>query len=199
MMGLYVPGYSPVHRLGAAPKLLALMLAGIGAFFLESLPALAAANLLAVALYAVAGLPLAETTRQLRPVAILLAFIFLFHLLLTEWQSGLSVVLRISALVLLATLVTLTTRLSDMTDTLTAALTPLRRVGVSPARVGLVLTVAVRLVPLLLGELGRVREAQKTRGLERSVVALMVPFLIGALRLSRDMGDAIESRGFDPD
>lgn len=199
MMGMYVPGDSLLHRVGAAPKLLALLFAGVGVFLLTLLPAVAAANLAAAGLYLVAGLPARETLRQLRPVAILLAAIFLFHAVLAGWQAGLAVVLRISALVLLATLVTLTTRLSDMIDTLTAALGPLRYVGASPERIGLVLSVAIRLVPLLLRELQRVREAQKTRGLERSVVALMIPFLVGTLRLARDMGDAIEARGFDPD
>jgi biotin transport system permease protein len=198
MMALYIPGQSMLHRLPATPKLLALPAAASGLFWLDGPAALAVANAAVVALYALARLPLGETARALRPALVLLLAILLIHGALTDWQTGSVIVLRIAALMLLATLVTLTTRLTDMIDTLERAMAPLRLVGVSPARAGLVLSLAIRLVPLLLAELELVREAQRARGLERGMVSLMLPFLVGSLRLARDLGDAIEARGVDP-
>ncbi len=199
MMALYIPGASLLHRMPAAAKLAALPAAAAGLFWLSGAAPLALAALGVLALFAAAGLPLAQTWRALRPALVLLAAIGVFHGLVNGWEAGAVVLLRIAILVLLATLVTLTTRLSDMMDCLERALAPLRLFGLSPARAALVLSLAVRLVPLLTAELERVREAQRARGLERSVLALLLPFLIGSLRLARDMGDAIEARGGAPD
>ena len=195
MMALYIPGGSVLHRLPAAAKRVALPAAGAGLFWLSGAGPLTLAALGVLALFAAARLPMAETWRALRPAVVLLAAIGMFHGAVNGWEAGAVVLLRIGIMMLLATLVTLTTPLSDMMDCLERALWPLRLARLSPARAALVLSLAVRLVPLLTAELERAREAQRARGLERSVLALLLPFLVGSLRLARDMGDAIEARG----
>ena len=43
-----------------------------------------------------------------------------------------------------------------------------------------------------------VREAQKARGLERSVIAVAMPVAIRTIKMADDISDAIESRGYRP-
>lgn len=74
---------------------------------------------------------------------------------------------------------------------------PLRRVGVNPERVGLMLQLAIRAVPQVIDLGRRVREAQHARGLAASPRAFAVPLIVGALRRADAMGDALAARGLD--
>ncbi|WP_243611267.1 energy-coupling factor transporter transmembrane component T family protein [Shimia aestuarii] len=198
MLDLYRPGTSPLHSLSPGPKILVMMAAGTALFLVESLPLVLGALLLTLALYRLAGLTLGDALVQLRP----LAPIFVIFLALQYWLSGpvlaAFVVLRLAALILLASLVTLTTRASDMIDTITRALALLRPLGVNPAKVGLAISLALRFIPVLGQITTDVREAQKTRGLERSVIATALPVAIRTLKMADDIADAIEARGYDP-
>ena len=97
----------------------------------------------------------------------------------------------------IATLVTLTTRVTDILDVCQRALRPLARFGVEPDRVGLVLAMTIRCIPLLVGILDQVSQARKARGVGFSVVALVVPTVVRALRSADAMGDALVARGVD--
>jgi biotin transport system permease protein len=96
-----------------------------------------------------------------------------------------------------AGLVTLTTTTQELLDTLTRALGPLRRVGVDPERVALLLALAVRAVPVLASLAGDVRQARMARGAERSMRAFAVPFVIRAVRHADRLGEALAARGVD--
>ena len=197
MLSLYVPGDSFVHRLPAGAKLLALFAGSIALFAVSGIPVHAGELLALVALYRVARLPLRDVLHQLRPALLFLVPIFLFHVFLTDWGLGLETVLRILVLLLLAVLVTLTTKLSDMIDVIERAARPLRHAGVNPSKVGMMLSMVIRFIPLMMREAGEILEAQRARGLDRSAIALLVPLLIKTLKMADNLSDAIEARGYD--
>lgn len=198
MTGLYHPGASLLHRLAPGWKLAALAAAGTALFLTDSLP-LAAAFVLAVAgLYALAGIPARLALAQLRPLVWVLAILFAAQLVIAGPVQAGFVTLRLAGLILLAALVTLTTRSAAMIEALTRALAPLRAVGVNPARVGLALSLALRFIPVLGAITAEVREAQRARGLDHSVIALAVPVIVRLLRMADDIADAIDARGYDP-
>ena len=74
----------------------------------------------------------------------------------------------------------------------------LRPLGVNPAKVSLALSLALRFIPVLAQITREVREAQRVRGLENSVIALAIPLFVRTLRMSDDIADAIEARGYRP-
>ena len=197
ILSLYVPGDSIVHRLPAGTKLLILFTGSVALFVVSGIPVHAGELLVVAGLYRVARLPWRAVLRQLRPALLFLVPIFLFHVFLTDWMLGLETVLRILVLLLLAVLVTLTTRLSDMIDVVERAARPLRHAGVSPSKVGMMLSMVIRFIPLMMREAGEILEAQRARGLDRSAVALLVPLLIKTLKMADDLSDAIEARGYD--
>ena len=197
MLSLYVPGDSVVHRLPAGAKLPILFGASVGLFAFKDV-ALHAGELLAVAcLFRVAGLQWREALHPLRPVLLFLVPVFLFHVILTDWVLGVETVLRILVLLLLAVLVTLTTKLSDMIDVIERVALPLRHIGVNPSKVGMMLSMAIRFIPLMMREATAILEAQRARGLDRSAIALLVPLLIKTLKMADDLADALEARGYD--
>ena len=198
MLDLYSPGHSPIHKLSPGVKILAIMIGGTGLFLVENLGIVAVALAAVIALYKIAGLSATQVWNQIRPVL----WILIFFLGLQWWLAGASVavfvVLRLATLLLLAGLVTLTTRASDMIESLTSGLRFLRPLGVNPAKVGLAISLALRFIPVLAQITTEVREAQKARGMEHSIVAVAMPVAIRMLKMADDISDAIDARGYRP-
>ena len=201
-LALYVPRASPVHRIPAGVKLLAL--AALGAVvFVFPLPAVvggALALVLVVAL-AVARLPPRLLARQARAVLWWLVVIFALQALLADVVFAAVTVTRLLALVLAAAVVTATTRVTEMVRVVERVCRPLAWVGVRPARIGLVLAMALRFIPLIAERADRIREAQAarggaTRGL-RAVATMVVPLLVQVLQLATTVSEALDARGAD--
>ena len=96
----------------------------------------------------VARLPAAVLLRQTRAVRWVLVAIFVLHLVLTDALTGTLTVLRLLTLVLAAAVVTATTRVTEMVAVIERMCWPLRWVGVRPARIGLVIAMALRFIPV---------------------------------------------------
>jgi biotin transport system permease protein len=107
------------------------------------------------------------------------------------------VLLRIVAVVLLTSLVTLTTRLSDMLDVLTALARPLGRFGVSPAKLALATSLAVRFIPTLLHDFGEIQQARLARQAKGPGILAIGPLIVKILSMTDALGDAIAARGFE--
>jgi biotin transport system permease protein len=196
-LGLYVPGSSLVHRTPAGLKLLLLLACGVGSLLLRKPWQVAVALLVVLTLYAIAGLQPRLLARQLRPLLWIGLFTAVFHMLVNGWQRAVVVVGVLAVLVLLAALVTLTTRTTDLVDAVVTACRPLRIVRVDPERVGLLIALGIRCVPVVLGLAEEVRDAQRARGLTASPRAFAVPLLVRSLRHADALGEALTARGVD--
>ncbi len=198
MIGLYRPGTSLLHRLPAGAKLLVLMAAVIAILIFVRRPVDVAVALVAVTVaYAVAGFGPRVLLTQLRPLLWMILIIAAFQVWLTTPARATVVCGILLATVGAAGLVTLTTRVTAMLDTVGRALGPLRRVGVDPDRVGLLLALTIRLVPVLTDIVRQVSEARKARGLQWSIAALATPVVVRALRTADALGDSLVARGVD--
>ena len=193
-LGLFRPGTSPLHRLPAGPKLAALVAAGAGSVLVDTPVQTAVALTAVLALYPVGQIPGRVLLGMVRPLLWVLVPLAMFQLVVVGGSRAAVLVGVILALVLLANLVTLTTRTTDLVDVIVVMCRPLRVVGVDPLRVGLVLNLAIRCVPLVVELAGEVREAQRARGLESSPRALVVPLLVRALRRADGLGEALVAR-----
>ena len=73
--------------------------------------------------------------------------------------------------------------------------------GVRPARVGLVIAMTLRFIPLVAERADRIREAQAARGGRCAVrvrwALTVVPLLVQVLRLAHTLGEALDARGAD--
>jgi biotin transport system permease protein len=201
-LALYVPRASPVHRAPAGAKLLALAGLGVLVFAVPTLTvaggALAGVVLLGLL---VARLPAGLLARQARAVAVWVVAIIAVHALVTDVLTGLEAALRLLALVLAAAVVTATTRVTAMVAVVERVCAPLRFVGVRPARIGLVLAMALRFIPLVAERADRIREAQAARGGAvrglRGVTTTVVPLLVQVLQLAHTVSEALDARGAD--
>lgn len=202
ILALYVPRASLVHRTPAGWKLLALALLSVLVFAVPTLPVVSGALAAVVGLgLAVARLPAAALVRQARAVRWVLVAIFVLHAVLTDVLTGTLTVLRLLALVLAAAVVTATTRVTAMVAVIERICRPLQWVGVRPARIGLVISMALRFIPLIAERADRIREAQVARGGSvgglRGLRATVVPLLVQVLQMAHMTAEALDARGAD--
>lgn len=198
-LGLYIPRQSPIHQWPASVKLVGLAIAGIGVFFLSDLMGLFILLGIVVGLLGLAKLPVGAIAAQLRPLVVLLLIIFVIQGLSVNWESAGVTVLRFLTLVLLASLVSLTTRVSELLAVIEQTAQPLRHIGLSPAAVSLVFALTIRFIPVLLDQFQAIQEAQRARGLDRHMLALLVPFLVKTLHLADTLADALDARCYNSD
>ena len=198
MLNLYSPGHSFIHRMRPGLKTASLMVSGTALFLVSQLWIMVGATLLVLLLYRLAGFGLRTIQSQLRPLMWIFLALFLVQLLIANAHGAIFVVLRLATLILAASLVTLTTRSSDMIEAITRGLGFLRPLGVNSAKVGLAFSLVLRFIPVLASITCDVREAQKARGLERSVLAVALPVAVRTLKMADEITDAIEARGYAP-
>jgi biotin transport system permease protein len=201
-LALYVPRASPVHRTPAGWKLLALAGLSVLVFAVPTLPVVVGALVGVVVVgLVVARLPAGVLLRQGRAVLWWLVALFVLHSLVTDVLTGTLTVLRLLALVLAAAVVTATTRVTAMVAVIERVCGPLRWVGVRPARIGLVIAMALRFIPLISERADRIREAQAARGGSvrglRGLTRTVVPLLVQVLQLAHTVSEALDARGAD--
>ncbi|MFI6884209.1 energy-coupling factor transporter transmembrane component T family protein [Streptosporangium canum] len=197
LTGAYVPGGSLLHRLPAGAKLAGLAASCTALLLLRSPVALAGAAAVVALLYAVSGVGGAAAWAQIRPVRWFAVALFGMQLLFVDLPGAVSSTLRVVLAVALAGLVTLTTRTTAMMACLERRLAPARLVGLDPFRLSLLLSLTLRSVPVVAELASRVREAQRARGVERSVRAFAVPLVVSVLRHADALGEALGARGLD--
>jgi biotin transport system permease protein len=197
VIALYRPGTSALHRLPAGVKLLALIaIALLISLWPHTGASLAIAAALVVGLYVLALFPPTVLLHQLWLARwIVLLMVVTQLIFLTPWDALVNTV-RVVAIVLLAGLLTLTTRSEDLLAAIETGLTPLARLGVDAQRVALTLSLAIAMLPVVAGIASRVRDAQRARGVRLGFRAV-VPILVLALRHADDVADALSARGAD--
>ncbi|QIZ36169.1 energy-coupling factor transporter transmembrane protein EcfT [Saccharopolyspora sp. ASAGF58] len=198
-LGLYEPGSSPLHRLGAGWKFLALLVFAVTTFVLHSPLALAGCVLGVAVAYLVGRIPPRRCWHGVRLLVPLLLVVFLLQWWMLGLDSAAVVCLRLLGALAAANLFTLTTRVDDLVTAVERGLGPLRRFGVRPERIGLLVGLTLQAVAALSTIATQVRDAQRARNAERSFPAFAVPFLVRTLRHSDELGEALAARGVGDD
>jgi biotin transport system permease protein len=195
MIGDYRPGATLLHRLPAGVKLLGMLVAAVATVAARGWAASLVALAVAAALLAWSGAGLRVTVKALRGIALVAVLLFAWQTWQHGWPRAVETVGDIVALVLLATVLTATTRVQDILDAITAGLRPLRRVGVDADRVALAFALTIRAIPATLELAVETRQAAQARGLERSLRARLVPFVIRVVARAHETGAALHARG----
>jgi biotin transport system permease protein len=201
MLSLYRHGNGRLHRVPAGPKLLVLLAIVLGVSLLpSSWWAAATAAIVSVVAYACAGfgdgmLGMRELARQVFAVRWVVVITTAGQLLFLGPESAVANTARVTAAIVLAALLVLTTRVTALLDTVERGLQPLARVGLDPQRVALLLTVTLTTVPAMARLAREVRDAQRARGGRAHLRLFVVPFLIVALKHADELGDALTARG----
>lgn len=195
MISLYRPGTGILHRMPAGAKLAVLAASALVLSLLRpGIIGTLAVLVLVSSLHALGGLTLralGEAWWRLRwLIAVLGGALWLF----TSAADAVQNTGRVVALLLLAELVTRTTRMGDLLEVFRALVRPLRRFGVDPEAVALTLSLTIAMIPVIAGFATQVRDAQRARGVRLGPRAVL-PLLVLTMKHADDVGDAMAARG----
>lgn len=199
MIGLYLPRDTFIHRLRPAVKLIFLAVCTTTLLMVSALPLLLFFLLFVALLYRVAKVPFNNILKQLKSMGVLLIFIFVFQVIFKGWVTGFEVILRFLSLIFLALLVSLTTKVSDMVNAIETWLQPFRCFGINPSKFSMVLSLAIRFIPVVSEKFNEVHEAQRARGLDTNIAALAIPLIIRTIRMASEVAEALDARSYDGD
>ncbi len=218
-IGQYYPADSLLHRLDPRVKLLGTLVYIVSLFLFRSWGYLLGTVFLA-GLILVSKVPFFYMVRGLKPVVILLVFTMVLNALLTPgtvlWQwkilrvteEGLIMAakmgIRLIYLILGASLMTLTTTPNKLTDGLERSFRPLKAFHVPVHEISMMMSIALRFIPILMEETDKIMKAQMARGADfesgtlvrrvKAMLPLLVPLFISAFRRANDLALAMEAR-----
>jgi len=231
-IGQYLPGDSIIHRLDPRTKLSIFLFITAAVTFSISYTANIILVLVTLGLVLLSRVSMRYVFSGIKPAIPLIIILAILQLLFYggtfvpygmqtrtyfEWgwihisngsvQLVIVSALRFIELLFLTSLLTNTTTLTDLTHGTERMLRPFRRVGVPSHELSLVMTIALRFVPLLAEQLEIIMKAQASRGASiahqgklrfvttaRQVAALIVPLFIDALRRGEDLILAMQAR-----
>lgn len=224
IFGRYWPASSPIHRLDARVKLIALAVLVVLLFVANNFWALGAVALFLVATFIVARIPFGVACRTVLPLIFIITITALFNFIYVgggdvvfDWgwlqvttgglYSAGFVCLRLMLLLLLGALLTLTTTTIDITHAIESLLSPLAKVGVPVSEFAFVMGTALRFLPQFMDEFRTIRVAQDARGARLStrasqqmtvMASFVVPLFASVFRRADTLSAAMESRCYRP-
>ena len=128
------------------------------------------------------------------------------------YQGGaifaLFLVTRIVILITLSSLLTLTTKPTDLNNGLEEVMKPLRRFKIPTNEIAMMIAIALRFIPTLLDEANKIMKAQSSRGVDftegtlrqkvTQIISLLIPMFIISFKRADDLANAMEARGYAP-
>ncbi|AKK03353.1 energy-coupling factor transporter transmembrane component T family protein [Corynebacterium epidermidicanis] len=195
-LGVYVPGDTFFHRMRAGWKFLGLVtfIIATSIWAQSALPGLAC-FLVTLTCYGIAHIPMRIARGQLLPPLPILVVIVVFQWWQLGWDAALGLFFTLYAAITAATLLTLTTHMSELMDAFEHLLAPLARFGVPVPAISLAMSLTIRLIPLQAQALADAISARKARGADHSIRAVILPVLVRSIRRAEAIGDALLARG----
>ena len=172
----------------------------------------------------ISKVPFRYIVRGLKPVLILLLFTLLFNVFLTRegkelfswgiihiYDQGLIIAglmaVRLILLVIGTSLMTFTTTPNQLTDGLEKGLRGLRKIKVPVHEIAMMMSIALRFIPILIEETDKIMKAQMARGADfetggliekaKALVPILVPLFISSFRRATDLAMAMEARCYN--
>ena len=219
-IGQYYPANSVLHRLDPRVKLVGTLAFLISLFLFNNFIGYVIAGGFLVAMIKVSKVPFKFIVRGLKTIVILMLFTVTFNLFLTDgqilWQwkflkitvegieTAVFMALRLTFLIIGSSLMTLTTTPNQLTDGLETGLGPLKKIHVPVHEISMMMSIALRFIPILLEETDKIMKAQQARGADfeegklidraKALVPVLVPLFVSAFRRANDLAMAMEAR-----
>ncbi len=219
--GQFYPVDSFIHRMDPRLKLVFLIGFIVAIFVANSFYGLAACAGVLILIIAFSRVPVLKILRAVKGILFLVIFTaainILFHTgdhVYWQWKifcvtrGGIIfsayLILRLVLLVVCSSMLTYTTTPVSLTDGIESLLTPLKWIRFPVHALALIMSIALRFIPILMDETERIKNAQKARGADfesggpvkriRAFIPILVPLLLSAFRRAEELGDAMDAR-----
>ncbi len=219
-LGQYYQTDSVIHRLDSRVKLVATIAYIISLFIVSNYWGYIIAALFLVFIIRLSNVPFKFMIKGMRAILFLLILTVVFNLFLTPgdvifsvWkisitkqgvETAIMMAVRLSFLIIGSSVMTLTTTPNNLTDGLESLLSPLKKIRVPVHEVAMMMSIALRFIPILMEETDKIMKAQIARGADfesgnllkkaKSLIPLLVPLFISAFRRANDLAMAMEAR-----
>ena len=219
-LGQYYQTDSVLHRLDCRVKLVGTLAFIISLFVVNNVWGYLLAALFLALCIRLSNVPFKFMVKGMKSIVFLMLFAVVFNLFLTpgtpavtiwklkitwegiEMASKLAV--RLVMLIIGSSLMTLTTTPNHLTDGLESLLNPLKKLKVPVHEVSMMMSIALRFIPILLEETDKIMKAQMARGADfesgnlikkiKAMIPLLVPLFVSAFRRANDLAMAMEAR-----
>lgn len=218
--GQYYPSNSLLHKLDPRVKIVALVAFLIMVFCTFNYYALAVAVVSVVAVVLMSKVPLRLYFKSLKMILFIVLItsalnlfygagepivqFWVFKITMSGIHNAIFVTVRIVSLILISSTLTFTTSPTDLTDALERLMKPLNVFHVKVHEIAMMMTIALRFVPLLLEETDKIMAAQKSRGADmesgnlvqriKALVPVLIPLFVSAFRRAYELAVAMECR-----
>lgn len=219
-LGQYYQTDSVIHKLDPRVKLVATLCFIISLFVVNSWAGYVVAAVFLAVTIRLSKVPFRFMVKGMKAIVFILLITVVFNLFLTPgeplvtlWRltitkEGLRIAVmmavRLSFLIVGSSLMTLTTTPNSLTDAMEKLMGPLKYVKVPVHEVAMMMSIALRFIPILLEETDKIMKAQIARGADfesgslikkaKAMVPLLVPLFISAFRRANDLAMAMEAR-----
>ncbi len=219
-LGQYYSAESKIHELDPRTKLTGTFIFIISLFLFRSVATTLIATLFLVFVIAMSRVPLTFMLRGMKSIIFILLITVVFNLFLTPGiplvsfhgltisDEGLKVAvytaIRLIYLIVGSSVMTLTTTPNNLTDGLEALMNPLKVFRVPVHEVAMMMSIALRFIPILMEETDKIMKAQEARGADfesgnvieraKALVPVLVPLFVSAFRRANDLAMAMEAR-----
>ncbi len=220
-IGQYYPAESILHRLDPRVKLTGTLVFLVSLFLFDSFWGYIPALILLFGCIRISKVPFNYIVRGLKAVVMLLLFTVVFNIFLTtgetpliQWKfvhvykEGLLLAgfmgIRLTMLIIGSSLMTFTTTPNMLTDGMERLFSPLKLFRVPVHEVAMMMSIALRFIPILLEETDKIMKAQQARGADfetggllkraKALIPILVPLFVSAFRRAGDLAMAMEVR-----
>ena len=221
-LGQYYNTKSVIHDLDPRTKILGTMVYMVSLFAFNSFWTYLIAFCSAMYSNSFIKVPVRFMLRGMKAIFLFLTITVLYNLFLTQgdtifsfWifnvtiqglKQAILMFFRLTFLVVGTSILTLTTTPSNLTDGLESLMHPLKWIRIPVAEIAMMMSIALRFIPVLTEETDKIMRAQKARGADfdnknlfkriKSYVPILVPLFISAFRRANDLATAMEARAY---
>lgn len=228
--GRYLPLNSVVHRIDPRIKLVVLIALIVSIFFNTGFTGYCFIAVFVLSIFFAAKLPASLLGRLLMPMFFIVIILFILNCFIIKDGSGVDIGLiwnwkfftisyrgifssiyigiRIYLMIITTTILTTTTQPLDLTLALEDLMMPLKLIRFPVHIISMIISIALRSIPTLFDEAGRILKAQASRGVDmknghfkekvKALVSLIIPLLVSSFQKAEDLAYAMDSRGYDP-
>ena len=220
-IGQYYPSGSLLHRLDPRVKLLGVLVYVAALFVINNIWALIFPAALLIAMIAVSKIPVSYILRGMKMLVFLVVVAVAFNLLFTEgdhmiWKwwifkfsyegilRAVFFAVRLMFVVVGASMLTYTTTPTTLTNGLEKAMSPLKKIHFPAHELAMMMSIALRFIPILSEEVNKIIKAQLARGADfesgsifrkaKGMIPILIPLFVSAFRRASDLATAMESR-----
>lgn len=219
-IGQYYKADSPIHRLDPRVKVVGTLAYIISLFLFRQFMGFLITVLFFGLIVKLSKVPFKFIIRGLRPILFMLIFTAMLNLFWTPGDSLLDLkiinitvqgvhrtvflALRLILLIIGSSMMTLTTTPNQLTDALETLLKPLNYLHVPVHEIAMMMSIALRFIPILVEETNKIMKAQAARGVDfesgnilrrmKSMVPILVPLFASAMRRATDLANAMDAR-----